>query len=300
MKKYQNSESVLKALFELALTGKNIFRGISREVELLPTIQRSGQQNNGMENTIGLRESEYLMLDTFLRKGASYFSGNYDVLDYVTCAQHYGLPTRLIDWTKNPFIALYFSIIRNDTPDHGYYKIYYTDISEQIVIDRYYGRATWGDIESIKPEFIQLYKRFVELIENDELLDAMKHRKEVWKEMGGGAIDDDYYKVFDMTQEYPTHINPNGLIIFEPKLINDRLRAQEGLFSIPRSIDHDNARKEILSRTNCIEFTVDLREELINKLNNMGYTATRLFPGLDEIAKSIKNDFSQKTEHLSR
>ena len=40
-----------------------------------------------------------------------------ETLDYVACAQHYGIPTRLIDWTYNPFTALYFALAENKQPE---------------------------------------------------------------------------------------------------------------------------------------------------------------------------------------
>ena len=252
------------------------FRGVSRSIENKPKIQRVF--DNKFKLTVDCSENEFQMLNDFYRLGRPYFTVNYDVLDYVACAQHYGVPTRLIDWTRDPFVALFFAVYNNASPEDDIYTIYYANLSEHTVIDRIYNAATWFEVES-GSEFILKYKSFIEVINDENKFRecGLERRKNV-EDLG--IIDNCNY-------------NENSLLFFNPPMSNDRLIAQQGLFSIPPSLKNNHAADDIKKKTDYFKliFTPGFRDDMIIFLNNMNYTPTRLFPELESIGNYIKRKY---------
>lgn len=84
--------------------GDILFRGQERDENLLPKIARLKMQY------WEIAEIEKKMLAEIVRIGSIY--RNFDKLniwDIMTVAQHYGMSTRLLDWTRNPLTALWFA-----------------------------------------------------------------------------------------------------------------------------------------------------------------------------------------------
>lgn len=110
----------------LSFKENTIYRGESKSFSLIPSIGRRYNeilQGNDTENR-ALKTLERLLFKNFIKNAGLYTTYTpIDEWDWLALAQHHGLPTRLLDWTKNPLIALYFAV-EKDERYPGFVHIY--------------------------------------------------------------------------------------------------------------------------------------------------------------------------------
>ena len=83
-----------------------LFRGQSEDKPLVPKIGRVK-----FRNSAPLPGHEREMFTAFKREAVSFMERvPPNDWDWLAVAQHHGLPTRLLDWTKNPMAALWFCV----------------------------------------------------------------------------------------------------------------------------------------------------------------------------------------------
>ena len=79
------------------------FRGQSKsDYELIPSLFRQGVE-------YGCKFNEAAMYEEFVRRHPEQEESHKNVLDWLTLMQHYNIPTRLLDWTSNLLVAIYFA-----------------------------------------------------------------------------------------------------------------------------------------------------------------------------------------------
>ncbi|MBI5963168.1 MAG: FRG domain-containing protein [Chloroflexi bacterium] len=82
-----------------------LFRGVTKEShELIPSIAREWNKKLDLTNL------ENIYLNKFIAQSVAYVKPvPSNKWEWLMVAQHHGMPTRLLDWTENPLVALYFA-----------------------------------------------------------------------------------------------------------------------------------------------------------------------------------------------
>ncbi len=246
--KCEDFENLRTLIFELLDSDNNyVYRGYSCQIELLPNIIRH------KDNT----KNEIRILEEFEKYSGSYYNVN-NALDFLSYAQHFGLPTRLLDFSYNPFVALFFALnspkkeTYEDEEDKEYYYICYVDLDKH------------NKINEISQFGMKL------------------------QENGAYSLNLRSGSYSQICEQYFKDIEKDGKLNFMvPNYSNKRIMMQQGLFFIPEQLD-DEYKSMISTNFNIIKINKDLREKALKFLNKLGYNTPKLMTDAESLCRSIK------------
>ena len=246
-----------------------VYRGCcDHDDELAPAITRLGDHHPRVEK---------LLLSDFRQYARLQFGPGESEWNWLAVAQHHGLPTRLLDWTYSPYVALHFvtAALGAEEP-----------ISDGFVWCANY-KATNRFLPSALRQQLDDYRKSVFSVET--LQEAVAN------------LDD-----FDA-------LAPDPFVVFlEPPSIDARIVNQVGLFSImSRPSGHEAGAKMRLDHylagldqkrasgeppvVRLLRIPAALKWEIRDRLDQANITERVLFPGLDGLSAWLRRHYTQRS-----
>lgn len=192
--------------------------------------------------------------------------------------QHYSLPTRLLDITSNPLVALFFACSdEKQQSEDG--RLFRFEIKDDDI--KYYDGDTISVVANISRRPHKFTIKEIKSLRNS----TFNNKEEI------------QYLLHEIRSEKP-HFSPvidskhlEMVFCVRPKLDNPRIIRQEGAFFI-FGIDDDKSK--------CAKFEFQYKSFIINKsekakilkqLDILGINESTLFPEIEHVAKHLKDKY---------
>jgi hypothetical protein len=187
------------------------------------------------------------------------FIGDESLWNWLALAQHHGLPTRLLDWTYSPLVALHFA-----TDNLAYYE---------------------HDGEVWAVNFTETNRRLPRALR--AVLDAE----------GSDVFTGEMLSEVAETLEAFDALSGESFVVFlEPPSVDDRIVNQAALFSVmsnPCHLLHDwlDRHPDAYRR---IIIPAGIKWEIRDKLDQVNVNERVLFPGLDGLGRWLKRYYTER------
>lgn len=276
----------IDAVLQMQSDGKEVFyRGHSNaaKYKLEPRLFRKDEQGNYL-----FLDSEHTLYRELLVSNSIDFRDDHYTIDRLVRMQHYSLPTRLLDITSNPLIALYFACNSNHgTLTNGQYVG--EQAGEVIVFTLSKDRIKYfdSDTASCIANLVKLLKT-----EKDKVDYGIKGISAFNKQIT-------IKRLFHFIKEEKSFFEPRirsedlrSVICVKGKRSNNRISSQSGAFLLFgfEAVLNENGTEEIGVK----RIGVTNKAEILRQLDLLNINESTVFPDIESSAKYVANKYSFK------
>jgi hypothetical protein len=192
---------------------------------------------------------ELALLRNFRKYGHGEATGADSVWDWLALGQHRGLPTRLLDWTYSPLVALHFATENPATFDQD------------------------GVVWCVN--FVEANKRLP------------RRLKRILQQEGSDTFTVEMLAAFESLREFDALSREPFVVFLEPPAVDRRILNQLALFSLMSSASAtlDNWLADHPKMCRRVPIPAKLKWEIRDKLDQANVNERVLFPGLDGLSR---------------
>lgn len=215
--------------------------------------------------------------------------------EWLALMQHYGAPTRLLDFTRSPFVAAYFAF-EDAPPDHCDRCAIWA--LEPALCLTHFGHAAIA-AGGIFGKDLQDLKAAIEASRKPLAQQERSPEKQLgWDYFMLGSI---LAGTIDDNAQWKA---PPSVAVFEPERLSARMSTQQGLFLWPGDIT-----RSMMDNLFAFPITVGIRKftipmtqrgRALDQLRLMNITRTSLFQGLEGFAQSFRTALVQESQEDRR
>jgi FRG domain-containing protein len=179
--------------------------------------------------------------------------------NWLALAQHHGLPTRLLDWTYSPYVALHFATAKREAFDRD--------------------AAVW------MVDFVRAHE------------EAPQNLRDCLEREGANLFSTEMLGTVAQGLPELDRLGDQFVVFVEPPSFDARIVNQYALFSLmsgaDASFDEWLSRRSALTKR--IVIPAELKWEVRDKLDQANITERVLFPGLDGLSRWLARHYAPRT-----
>jgi hypothetical protein len=311
-----NISSIISSLREYFDSSTDVwFRGQpTYDYKLTPSIFRQGK-------TLGCQFDESKMYEEFIRRFPEQSGSHKDVYEWLTLMQHYRIPTRLLDWTTNLLVALYFSCSQ-DTEEDGALFVFdparLRDFLRNPLIEMQVSSTCISDF------YNKLIFKMGDILDDEAMIndfrivDIKKDPSIQLKFTHITKATQNYFESVKIKTELPNTVDTNGndlpfiyqditpafsnIVPFNSPHLNLRIKQQHGCFTchggkyfegkefikLMKMEEHPYLQDNLVK----VRIKASDKEQVIHELKLSGIREHILFPEMEYQAKEIKEKYT--------